>query len=246
MVLSSELILQLLLTVVISGAAAGPCALPNNLQGIAFDPSNLAPEQACLASSVIVDPATAGRHGPVATPISRDIYDFLLDNLEAAAKLVQVYRLKDRFIFEKRRAGEWFADDHDRTQGTLKLLWKSPRQRLYYFEGRHSEAIYRNVPVRAVVLMTLEERDRTIESTLAVYTKVDDAFVRGVIRIFQSLADRVVTRKASKGIRVSTQLAGRIAGAPETALRALPDLPLSEPDRRRFEAMLRRIATSVP
>ncbi|MEK7743238.1 MAG: hypothetical protein AAB578_02525 [Elusimicrobiota bacterium] len=224
------------------GAAA--CELPPSLRGIPVPARSLSASDACLVDSVIRDPATASTAGPAHTPLERPLFDFLIDHPEAGAELARALAVEN-IVFRREGPDRFWADDKDGSAGTLRLLSKSETERLYYFDCVHDEPFYWPVRVRVVLLMKNESLPPSAgggqNSTLAVYTRIEDPVIRTLISLFGRAARRVVSRKAVKGMKLSSRLGAALRRRPLDALRALPAMPLGPAERKELEAHLTRL-----
>ncbi|MEK9144157.1 MAG: hypothetical protein AAB339_00945 [Elusimicrobiota bacterium] len=213
------------------GAAA--CELPPSLMGIPVPARSLSASDACLVDSVIRDPATASTAGPAHTPLERPLFDFLIDHPEAGAELARALAVED-IVFRREGPDRFWVDDKDGSAGTLRLLSKSETERLYYFDCVHDEPFYWPVRVRVVLLMKNESLPLSAgggqDSTLAVYTRIEDPVIRTLISL-----------KAVKGMRLSSSLGAALGRRPLDAVRALPAMPLGAAERKELETQLTRL-----
>mgnify|MGYP001597628774 CR=1 FL=1 len=227
-----------------SPCGAASCELPRSLRGIPLPARSLSASDACLVDSVVRDPATASTVGPAHTPLERPLFEFLLDHPEAGAELARALAVDD-IVFRREGPDRFWADDKDGSAGTLRLLSKSETERLYYFDCRHEEPFYWPVRVRVVLLMSSESLPPSAgggqNSTLAVYTRIEDPVIRTLIAVFGRVARRVVSRKAAKGMKLSSRLGAALSRRPIDALRALPAMPLGAVERKELETHLTRL-----
>lgn len=224
--------------------AAAACPLPQALRGIPVPLQSLSDSDTCLVDAVVRDPSTESTVGPARTPLERPLFEYLLDHPEAGAELARALAVDD-VVFRREGQDRFWADDKDGSAGTLRLLSKSATERLYYFDCRHDEPFYWPVRVRVLILMRNDALPAAAggaqESTLAVYTRIEDPVIRTLISLFGRAARRVVSRKAVKGMRLSYRLGTALRQRPLDALRALPAMPLDAAERKELEALLKRL-----
>ncbi|MGH2620334.1 MAG: hypothetical protein ACRDHG_07160, partial [Anaerolineales bacterium] len=78
------------------------------------------------------------------------------------------------------------------------------------------------------------------ENTLISYTRLDDPWLAGVVRILRPLIGGAVTRKLSRGFQVTNQLGMLIAKDPERVVQQVGGLPQIEPEALQTLAALLR------
>ena len=237
----------------ISGTAAAPCDIGPEHGGLTFPVQQLTAEARCLASAVLQEPTTNGTVGPLLTPISRELHDYLLDHPVLTAALVRRLNLGPYTAADL--APDRFAvDDGDGTRGVFRLLHKDEANRIYHVEGVHTRAYVPAVKAAAVIFLRLKEMrgadgKTTVESSLVTYTRLNDPILSWVVRALRPMIGEAVTHKLTRGFEALHQLGQAVSGDPQRALQevaAVSSTPAA--DLAAFKPLLQQAhqATQAP
>jgi hypothetical protein len=226
--------------------ATEECRLSAEQGGMTFPVEQLDTASRCRLSSVVDHPTTSGTVPPVRTPVSRQLYDYLLDHPSLTAALAQRLGL-GKYEFTAKGKDQYWGNDGDGTQGLLSLIHRDGTSRMYDIDGYHEGRVFPLVRVKAVIFLkvapvTSPDGKPAVETAFVAYTKLNDPVLSGIVWILRPLIGGAITEKLGRGFEVTKQLAGVIAGDPDRILRELPSLPLlDEQERQVFSLLLREI-----
>ena len=201
---------------------AAHCSLKKQHGGLAFPVDALTPAARCLISDIVEGATTEGVTGPVVTPITRPLYEFLLNRPPLTASLSSRLNLApyECTVTDARR---FWINDHDGTQGEFTFLFQNADSRIYYIDGFHEGKLLPRVHAKAVVFLRVIETKAAngapaLESTLVTYTKLNDRMLAFLVRLLRPLVGGAVTRKLSKGFDVVNQLSAVAVQSPDKFL----------------------------
>jgi hypothetical protein len=202
-----------------SPAAAAPpesaCALPAEQGGVLFPVDKLDAQSRCRIGSVVNGHTTSGLIGPVRTPVTPQLYEYLLDRPPLIASLTDRLGL-GAYQFTTRDLNQYWVNDGEGTQGLLTLVYQDAAHRIYHIDGFHEGQVFPMVKARAAVFMhiipaTTPDGYPAVQTSLMAYTKLDDSILAGLVRLLRPLVGEAVTRKLSHGFDVTNQLGAVIA-----------------------------------
>lgn len=213
------------------------CTFAEEQGGVVFPVKQLDAGSRCLISTVLDNPTTAGLFGPIRTPVTIQLYDYLLDRPPLIAALAERLGL-GTYQFTRRDLNQYWVNDGDGSQGLLTLLYRDHSHRIYHIEGYHQGRIFPIVRAKAIAFMhitpvTTDDGYPAVQTLLMAYAKLDDALVAGLVRLLKPLVGDVVTRKLSRGFEVTNHLGAAIAQDPEEVARQVALVPwLSLPEKQ--------------
>jgi hypothetical protein len=208
-----------------SGTAAAPCEIAPDHGGLTFPVQRLTPEARCLAGAVLQEPTTHGTVGPLLTPVSRELHDYLLDHPVLTASLVRRLSLGP-YVGADLPPDRFAVDDGDGTRGVFRLLHKDEANRIYHVEGAHRRAYLPAVKATALIFLRLKEirgadGKPAVESSLVTYTRLNDPVLAWVVRALRPMIGEAVTHKLTRGFEALHQLGQAVSGDPQRALQEL-------------------------
>lgn len=194
---------------------AQDCTFAEEQGGVAFPVAQLDSRSRCLIGAVLNNPTTTGRFGPIRTPVTIQLYEYLLDHPPLIAALAERLGL-GAYQFTARDWNQYWVNDGDGTQGLLTLLYQDPLRRIYHIDGYHEGRIFPMVRAKAVAFMHIApvvtaDGYPAVQTSLMAYIKLDDALLAGLVRLLSPLVSDAVTRKLSRGFEVTTHLGAAIA-----------------------------------
>jgi hypothetical protein len=225
---------------------APTCSFAAEQGGQVYPVDQLDPGFRCLISAVLDKPTTVGLVGPIQTPVTVQLYDYLLDRPPLVATLSEQLGL-GRYQVVPQGPNQFWVNDGDGAEGLLTLLYRDPSRRIYYLRGFHKGRFLPTVRGTAVIFMhslsiSTHEGGSAVETSLVIYTKLDNAVLAEVARVVRPLIREAVTRKLSRGIEVAHRLGAAIAEDPQQIAQLAALVPwLSSPERHTFLAMLSTI-----
>ena len=237
--------LLLLIAAEVRGAADN-CDVPSEQAGLRFPVDRLDREARCLIGQVIIEHSTTGIVGPVQTPITPDLFVFLLDHPLVLAALVERLNLGN-YKFVDRGNRQYWVDDGDGTQGLLTVVYRDESTRIYHLDGYHEGSIMPMVKAKAVVFLrlqpvSLQDGRAAVRSNLVAYTRLKDSFLAAVVRLLRPLVGNAVTRKLSRGFDATAELGNAIAQDPPRVLREAATLNgVGADDLRSLNILLRAV-----
>ncbi len=225
-------------------AAIDPCEIAAEQGRIRFPVKQLDPSTRCLVGLVVNDSSTSDVVGPIETPIPVELYGFLVDHPAVTASLVQSLGLAS-YQFTRRGHHQYWVNDGDGTQALLSLVYQGQTTRIYHLAGYHEGHVFPRVRAQAAVFLRMlqvvtPDGRSAVENTLISYTRLDDPWLAGVVRILRPLIGGAVTRKLSRGFQVTNQLGTLIANDPDRVAQQAGALPQMDPEvMRTLVALLR-------
>jgi hypothetical protein len=225
-------------------ASTDPCVIAAKQGGLQFPVEEIDSSARCLVGLVVNDWSTSDVVGPIESPIRIDLYSFLVDHPIVTASLVQSLGLAS-YQFTGRGDHQYWVNDGDGTQALLSLVHQSEGTRIYYLAGYHEGHVFPRVHAKAAVFLRMrpvvtKAGGSAVENTLISYTRLDDPWLAGVVRILRPLIGGAVTRKLSRGFQVTTQLGTLIADDPDRVTQQADALLQMDPAAMRTLAALLR------
>ena len=191
------------------------CTVPAEQGGALFPVEKLDARARCRIGAVVHGYTTAGLIGPVQSPVTPELYEYLLDRPPLIASLTDRLDLGS-YQFTVRGPNQYWVNDGEGTQGLLTLVYQDSTHRIYHIDGFHEGQIFPMVRAKAAAFMhitpvTTPDGYSVVETSLMAYTKLDDSILAGLVRILRPLIGEAVTRKLSRGFDVTNQLGAAIA-----------------------------------
>ncbi len=231
------------------GMAENECRLAAEQGGMVFPVDKLTQANRCLVGGVANSPTTSGLVGPVRTPISAKLYEYLLDRPPVIAALLQRLNMAN-YQFTPKGPQQYWGNDGDGTQGLLSLVHQDAGHRIYHIDGFHEGHVFPMVRARAVVFMKLtpqtgQDGRPAVETALAAFTKLNDPVLSGLVWMLRPLVGEAVTRKLARGFEATNQLAAAIAQDPARVVQEVPSVEtLSLGEQRTLIAMIQALMPS--
>ncbi len=191
------------------------CMIAAEQGGILFPVDKLGVSTRCQLGAVINGYTTTGLIGPVQTPVTPQLYEYLLDRPPLIAALTERLGL-GAYQFTAREPNQFWVNDVEGTQGLLSLVYQDSVHRIYHIDGYHEGQVFPMVRAKAVVFMnilpvTTTDGQPAVQTSLVAYTRLDATLLAGLVRILRPLIGEAVTRKLSRGFEVTNQLGTAIA-----------------------------------
>jgi hypothetical protein len=198
------------------------CLLSPDHAGLSFPVERVDSVWTCQLHAIIQNSTTESNLGPIRVALSESLYRYLLDHPPFTAALIRRLNL-GRYQSDDRGPGRFWGDDGEGTKGIVELLYKDPLNRIYLLEGTHKSRLLPHVKGKAVVfLRTGVVRDaqgnEATDSTLVVYTKLDNRFLSGLVSLLHPLVSKVVTSRLQKGVETVNQLGMAMRQDPQRVL----------------------------
>lgn len=191
------------------------CTVASEQGSVRFPVDKLDTSSRCRIGAVVNGYTTSGQIGPTQTPVTPQLYEYLLDRPPLIASLTERLGL-GAYQFTTREQNQFWVNDGDGTQGLLTLIYQDPTHRIYHIDGYHEGQIFPIVRAKAAVFMhitpaTTSDGYPAVQTSLMAYTKLDDSLLAGLVRILRPMIGEAVTRKLSHGFEVTNQLGLAIA-----------------------------------
>ena len=245
------LVLSLLLAGLVIELPAEDCQVAEDQGGSRFPVARLDGGTRCLIGDVVNRHTTSGMIGPVQTPIAQTLYEYLLDRPVVMALLVQRLALGP-YQVEERGPHQFWVNDGEGTQGLFTLLSQDQGHRIYHITGYHEGQLFPMVRAKAVVFMQIQpvpaqNGQPAVETSLRVYTRLNDPILAGLVWVLSPLIGDAVTRTLAKGFRVIDQLGSLTARDPGRVTQEVASLSSIQPeDRQQLTALLKALSQSSP
>ena len=194
---------------------AHECTIEAEQGGVLFPVEKLDAAARCQLGEVVNEHTTAGQIGPVQTPVTPQLYEYLLDRPPLIASLTDRLGL-GTYQFTARNPNQFWVNDGEGTQGLLTLVYQDPTHRIYHLEGYHEGQVFPMVRAKAAVFMnispvTTADGYPAVQTSMMAYTRLDASLLSGLVRVLRPLVGDAVTRKLSRGFEVTNQLSAFIA-----------------------------------
>jgi len=239
---------------VVTIALAEPtaCDLATEHAGVSFSFQDVDDGWACRLQTIIDNPTTINRVGPMTTSLPPVMYGYLLDHPPLAAGLINRLDL-GLYKSEVRGPSRFWGDDGEGTRGIVHLVYQNTTARIYYLEGTHDSRFLSQITGRAVVFLKMTpvtdaDGMDAMDTTIVAYTKLDNGILSGLLSVLRPLVGGIVTKKLQKGMETVDQLGQLMRHQPERVLFEAMDPPAFESEhvaflRESFET-LRKSGTS--
>jgi hypothetical protein len=208
-------------------------------------------EYADAVQKTVADYTVHAELGPVATPLTPELSNFLLDHPDLSAFIVNRRGIAPYRIV-MRGPRRTLADDGEGTVGMINLLERTQTRRLYYGEGVHRSLLFPDIRATAVIIMRLSPardsggRPETLTS-FAVYVRMRSRFVSRVVKTLRPFLQKTVIGKFSKAFFVADQVGRLIARDPAGIVADTKAFPgISEGDDAEFRALLSAMDAPPP
>ena len=198
------------------------CLLSPPHGGMVFPVEKVDREWTCRLQSIIDDYTTSGTVGPIRVALSESVYRYLLDRPPLAATLIHRLGL-GLYSSEFRGPGRYWGDDGEGTKGMVELVYEDAVSRIYFLEGTHKSRLLPHIAGKAVVFLRMNvvrEKDsrETIDSTLVVYTKLDNRFLSGLASLLRPVVGKITGGKLRKGVETVNRLGVAMQQHPDRVL----------------------------
>ncbi|HEX2056512.1 MAG TPA: hypothetical protein VHF07_08460 [Nitrospiraceae bacterium] len=223
------------------------CPLPVRHAGMAFPVDHIPSSWACRLQPLMTDYTTANKIGPIRTPLSEEIYLYLLDHPTVATTLVDRLEL-GLYKAVMQRPGQFWGSDGEGTEGVVQLVYEDRASRLYYLEGSHDGTVLPQVTGKAVVLLWMRPVQGSggidsMETTVVSYTRLNNRILSGFVSLIRPLLGNLITRQFMKGFDTADRLSRVMRDNPERVLFEATDPPaLADAE----VAFLKHVLTDLP
>lgn len=195
--------------------ASDDCIVAAEQGGVLFPVDKLNASARCQIGAVVNGYTTAGLIGPVQTPVTQQLYEYLLDRPPLIAALTERLGL-GTYQFTARELNQFWVNDGEGTQGLLTLVYQDPTHRIYHIDGYHEGQIFPMIRAKAAVFMNISpvataDGYPAVQTSMMAYTRLDASLLSGLVRMLRPLVGDAVTRKLSRGFEVTNQLGVFIA-----------------------------------
>jgi hypothetical protein len=189
--------------------------------------------------------------GPIETPLSLEMSDFMLDHPDLSAWLVRRHKIAP-YVIEMKGPGRSWADDGDGTTGFIDLADRQPDRRAYYTEGTHVSLLFPKIRAAAVVLMEIrpyqtEGCQPHVLSSFDVYIKMRSRFVSRMVKILRPFIKGLLIRKFTEAFSVARQVGVLLAEDGENVKQEILSYPgLSPEERAQADLLLSSLKREEP
>jgi len=215
-------------------ARAESCSLSPVHGDLTFPVERIPAEWTCPLHKIIKSHTTVTRVGPIRVAMSEPLYRYLLGEPPFAATLIR------RLGFGSYYSQSWgerrfWGDDGEGTKGFVQLVYEDAESRIYLLDGSHDSRLLPHITGKAVVFLRMavvrdQQGNEDMDSTMVVYTKLDNRVLSGLVSLLHPLIRGMVTSKLQKGVETVHRLGLVMRQQPFRVLReAEQPPPLPEP-----------------
>ncbi len=237
--LSRILLLCLLFPAAAAAAETPACQVRVDDPDVSFPFEKLDRAALCRAAPIINEHTTHRIMPSFSTPVSKPMYDFMLDHMVLSSALARGLGLA-KYRIAHAGTDSFQGDDGDGSEGLITLLYRDPGRRVYHMQGGHHGKVIPLITGEAIILIENRAKDGEqgrgeIETRITTYSKIDNSVIAALVKVFQPLLRSVVNDKLAQGFLVVHQLGERMAADPEEVYRQAEAIP--EADKADIEAL---------
>ncbi len=193
----------------------------------------------CLMAPIIKDSTTHRIMPPYSTPVSKPVYDFMLDHIVLSSTLAHKLGLADYRIARVGPAA-FHGDDNAGSEGLVTLLYRDTTRRVYHVTGNHHGKVIPQVTGEAVILLTYHGKAgadgrEQVETRITTYARIDNPVIATLVKVFQPFLRNVVNDKLAQGFLAVHSLGELMAADPEQVSRQAE--AVSDADKADMEAL---------
>ena len=194
----------------------------------------------CLMAPVVNDYTTHRIMPAYSTPIPKATYDFMLDHMALSSALARKLGLAD-YRITRLGPTAFHGNDNEGSEGVITLLYQDATRRLYHMKGNHHGKVIPIITGEAIILMDYHVKAgadgrEQVETRITSYSRIDNAFIAALVKIFQPFLRGVVNDKLAQGFLVVHRLGELMGADPEQVYRqaeAVPDADKADMDALR-------------
>jgi hypothetical protein len=206
---------------------------------VIFPLDNMDRPALCLMAPVVNDYTTHRIMPAYSTPIPKPAYDFMLDHMALSSALARKLGLAE-YRITRVGATTSQGDDGHGSEGLITLLYRDSTRRLYHMKGRHHGKVIPMITGEAIILMdyhvqTGADGREQVETRITSYSRIDNAFIAALVKIFQPFLRGVVDDKVAQGFLAVHRLGELMAVDPERVYRQAESV--SDADKADMEAL---------
>jgi len=195
-----------------------------------------AQEPETRARQILAGSSVHERIGPIETPLSTQLADFLLDHPDLAASIVREHGIAP-YVISMRGPRQSWADDGDGTVGLITETVREDGRRVYYGDGTHHSRLFPDIRAEAVIVMEMGPQPRRgcsehVRSTFEVYVRLRNPVLARMVSVLPFVRKTIV-RKFSKAFLVADQVGRLIAKTPQAVVWDVRDFGLPEAEEAR-------------
>jgi len=193
----------------------------------------------CLMAPIVNDYTTHRILPSYTTPIPKAAYDFMLDHMTLSAALARKLGLAD-YRIERVGPATFHGNDNAGSEGLITLLYRDSTRRVYHMKGGHHGKVLPLITGEAIILLLshvktgADGRER-VETRFMTYSRIDNAVIAALVRVFQPLLRSVVNDKLAQGFLAVHSLGELMAADPEQVYREAESL--SDADKDDMDAL---------
>jgi hypothetical protein len=208
------------------------CAITLSHPDVRFPIEKMEPAAVCRVAEVVNDYTTYQILPSVQVPISKALYDFLLDHPPLTSEIVTGMEIGNYHVITL-QPGLYHGKDNEGGEAVLALLYQDGSQRVYHLKGSQS-GYFIPITGAGVVMLTYHTKPapdgrEVVETKVTVYTRLDNRFLATVVKVLRPLLQRVVNRKLTKGVKTVHRMGDVLSKEPDRVLRQLDQIPGGDP-----------------
>ncbi|TSA01775.1 MAG: hypothetical protein D4R81_05670 [Nitrospiraceae bacterium] len=193
----------------------------------------------CLMAPIVNDYTTHRIMPFYSTPISKTVYDFMLDHMALSSALARKLGLAE-YRITRVGATTFQGDDGQGSEGLITLLYRDTTRRVYHMKGHHHGKIIPQITGEAVILLNYHVKTgadgrEQVETRITTYSRIDNPVIAALVKIFQPFLRSVVNDKLAQGFLAVHSLGELMASDPELVYRQAE--AVSDVDKADMEAL---------
>jgi hypothetical protein len=145
--------------------------------------------------------------GPIQTPLSLELAEFLLDHPDLSGFLVHELKIAP-YVAKLKGPGQFWADDGEGSKGLVTLVDHQPGHRVYYVDGIHHSHYFPAIHAGAAVVMEMKpdtegQCPSHIRSAFTIYVKLNNPVLSNLAKTIRPFIRKTVAHKFGKGFMVA-------------------------------------------
>ncbi len=204
-------------------ADARACDVRVDDPGVIFPLEKMDRLALCLMAPIVNDYTTHRIMPSYSTPISKTVYDFMLDHMALSSALARKLGLVEYRITRLGPAA-FHGDDNEGSEGVITLLYRDTTRRVYHMKGNHHGKIIPQITGEAVILLNYHVKAgadgrEQVETRIASYSRIDNPVIAALVKVFQPFLRSAVNDKLAQGFLAVHSLGELMAADPEQVYR---------------------------
>jgi hypothetical protein len=218
------------------------CAVSLEHSDVVLPVEKMDPAAICRLAEVVNDYTTFQLLPSVQVPISKPLYDFLLDHPALTSNAVRHYRFGGYVVTEVSPT-MFTGEDKEGGEATVTLLYQDPVRRVYHLRGSQKGYVIPKITGAGVVLLsyhaTLAPDGREgVDTRVTVFSRLDNRFLANLVKLIRPILQRLINDKLTRGVKTVNRLTEFMAREPQEVGRDADALALNRQEAQMFRTLL--------